>query len=212
MPQTAENSASDLLFSIAAGSESANQDDAPVTTLVVRKIKPEHRAQFERALVDLKMMLENQPGFQEIKAYRPGPPDHEHKIAFSFANAASLADWQQSPTRQKWLEGVKPLEAKASHAQIHSGNQNWFALPEKEGLSAPPPLKLALVTWMGIYPIVTLTEYLISPHLESLPVWLSCALTSALLVTLMNKYVLPYLTRKMGRFLYPEVELPGRGD
>lgn len=185
-------------------------DTAPVTILVARKIKAGQEANFEAALTDLQRILQSHDGFQELKAYHPGTPDDEHKVVLFFQNAAALAAWQSCAARKAWLERVKPLEDAAPRAQIHTGLTGWSATSKQEGLTAPPPLKMALVTWMGVFPIILVVNYFVAPHLKSLPIWLSSALTSGILVVLMNKAVLPFMTQLMTGFLYPEIKLAGK--
>lgn len=210
MPPSTPKMPSDPLFSLKPGASKEDQNNAPVTILVARKIKADHHEEFEKALADLERILEAQPGFQDLKAYEPGTPDDEHKVVLFFENATALAGWQESLERKAWLERVKPLEEAAPRAQIHTGITSWSAVPQQEGLTAPPPLKMALVTWMGVFPIILAVNYFVAPHLKSLPVWLSSALISGILVVLMNKAVLPFMTRLMTGFLYPEIKLPGR--
>lgn len=199
------------LASEAAAPEAAAPDATPVTILVARRIKPDQEKEFESALAELQQILESQQGFTELKAYQPGTPEDEHKVVVSFENATHLARWQESPERKAWLLRVKPLEMEPPRAQIHTGLESWFALPEQEGLAPPPRYKMGLVTWLAIFPTITLVNYFLAPHLESLPIWLSSGLISALLVTLMTNWIMPFMTRRTAKFLYPEIELPARG-
>ena len=204
--RTSGDAPNDPLVALAAASPA--QDAVPVTVLVARKIRRGQEKQFEAALAQLREILENQPGFQEFKAYQPGTAEDEHKVVLSFDNAADLALWQQSPQRKTWLLQIKPLEEAPPRAQIHTGLESWFALPEQEGLAPPPKHKMALVTWLAVFPLITLVNYLLAPRLEWMPIWLRSAIISALLVTLMTSAVMPFMTRRMAKFLYPEVELP----
>lgn len=200
----------DPLVSLAPRPDAATPDAAPITVLVARKIKKGREREFESALAELQTILEKQPGFQELKAYQPGPPAKEHQIVLSFDNAANLADWQKCAERRAWLERVKPLEEASPRSQVHTGIESWFASPEQEGLAQPPKWKMAVVSWLGIFPIILVVNYTVMPHLKSWPTWASSALTSIILVTLMQTGILPMMTRLTSRFLYPEVKLPPR--
>ena len=63
----------------------------------------------------------------------------------------------------------------------------WEASPER--------WRMALLTWVGIWPLVSLSLWLIAPHLAGLPFLLQTALNSALLVLAMTYLVMPWLAR-----------------
>ena len=54
---------------------------------------------------------------------------------------------------------------------------------------------MALLTWVGIWPLVSLSLWLIAPHLAGLPFLLQTALNSALLVLALPYLVMPWLAR-----------------
>ncbi len=197
----------DPLISLAPQSQQSTADAEPVTIFVARKIKQGHEKNFERALGELRQILESQSGFSELKAYQPANSKDEHMVVIKFEDAAHLARWQESPKRIAWLQSVKPLEAETPHTQIHIGLNDWLALPDQEGLAPPPRYKMAIVSWLGIFPIILIVNYTITPHLKSWPAWASSGMTSIVLVTLMQTGVLPLMTRLTSKFLYPEVRL-----
>ena len=183
-------------------------EEVPVTVLVSRRIRAGREEAFEERLQALNLLLKQQDGFREMKAYKPGTPDDEHKVMLHFASARDLERWQQSPQREAWLQSVRPLEAEAPRAQILTGLETWFTLPGQEGLQPPPAHKMGFVTWLGIFPLVTAANLWVVPHLDPLPPIGKSAITTALTVTLMTYGVMPRLTKLCARFLYPEIELP----
>jgi hypothetical protein len=40
--------------------------------------------------------------------------------------------------------------------QVLTGLESWFTLPTQPGLPPPPRYKMALVTWVTIFPLITL--------------------------------------------------------
>ena len=50
-----------------------------------------------------------------------------------------------------------------------TGLESWFTLPAQPGLAPPPPYKMALLTWITIFPLITAIVALTGPLLEGLP-------------------------------------------
>ena len=61
---------------------------------------------------------------------------------------------------------------------------------------------MVVVTWIGIWPLVSITLWLVAPLYADLPFLLRTAITSALLVCAMTYFVMPFLARKGERWLY----------
>jgi uncharacterized protein len=61
---------------------------------------------------------------------------------------------------------------------------------------------MAALTWIGIWPLVSLTLWLVAPLYADLPFLLRTALTSLLLVGAMTYVVMPFLARNAERWLY----------
>jgi antibiotic biosynthesis monooxygenase (ABM) superfamily enzyme len=59
----------------------------------------------------------------------------------------------------------------------------------------PPRYKLALITWLGVYPFLTVTLALLGPMMETWPLPLRTLLVTLLLVPLLVYIVFPLLNR-----------------
>jgi antibiotic biosynthesis monooxygenase (ABM) superfamily enzyme len=51
-----------------------------------------------------------------------------------------------------------------------TGLESWFTLPGQPRTPPPPPYKMALLTWITIFPLITLVVELSGPLLEDLSV------------------------------------------
>ena len=59
----------------------------------------------------------------------------------------------------------------------------------------PPRYKLALVTWLGVYPTLTVILALLGPAMETWPLPLRTLLVSVVMVVVLSWLILPLLTR-----------------
>jgi antibiotic biosynthesis monooxygenase (ABM) superfamily enzyme len=85
-----------------------------------------------------------------------------------------------------------------------TGLESWFTLPDQPGLAPPPPYKMALLTWITIFPLITAIVEITGPRLQGLPLAARLGITTALTVPLMTWVVMPRVTRLLRGWLYPQ--------
>ena len=181
--------------------------DGPVTTTVTRRIKPGHEAAYEGFLAGISGAARAFPGYLGVEVFRPAPGQGgEYRTVYRFDSAAHLQGWLDSPERAAWLQRAEPHVAGPMRTQVLTGLESWFALTTQPG-TPPPPYKMAIVTWVTIFPLITLVVVAIAPLLGSLPLVLRLAVTTGVTVPLMTWVVMPRMTRLLHRWLYPD---PGR--
>src|SRR5262249_38959792 len=64
---------------------------------------------------------------------------------------------------------AEPHVAGPMRTQVLTGLESWFTLPTQPGVPPPPPYKMALVTWVTIFPLITLVVVATAPLLGPLP-------------------------------------------
>jgi antibiotic biosynthesis monooxygenase (ABM) superfamily enzyme len=69
--------------------------------------------------------------------------------------------------------------------------------------AGPPRYKLALLTWVAAYPIITVILGLLGPELASWPLGLRTLVVSVLMVATLTWLVMPGLTRLLRPWLRP---------
>jgi antibiotic biosynthesis monooxygenase (ABM) superfamily enzyme len=69
--------------------------------------------------------------------------------------------------------------------------------------TGPPRYKLALLTWVAAYPIITVILGLLGPELASWPLGLRTLVVSVLMVATLTWFVMPGLTRLLRPWLRP---------
>lgn len=135
----------------------------------------------------------------EVLRGPPGPAGRVYHVVYRFADEQGLRAWEASSERQALAARAEALAAGATRHQL-TGMEAWFDIPD--GARPPSRHRMAVLTWVGIWPLVSVTLWLVAPLYANLPFLLRTALTSALLVFAMTCFVMPFLARRAERRLY----------
>jgi antibiotic biosynthesis monooxygenase (ABM) superfamily enzyme len=87
--------------------------------------------------------------------------------------------------------------------RVLTGLEAWFTLPSKEGASPPPRYKMAVITWLAVFPLATLVFLALQPLLGGAPAVLRTLVFTIVMVTTMTYVVMPRMTRLFSFWLYP---------
>jgi antibiotic biosynthesis monooxygenase (ABM) superfamily enzyme len=186
-----------------AGSQDPPDAEGAVTTTVTRRVKPGHEAAYEAFLEGIIAAASRFPGHIGVEVFRPDRPGGEYRTVYRFDSAGHLRAWLESPERAAWLERAERHAAGPMQSRYLTGLESWFTLPSRPGALPPPPWKMALLTWVTIFPLITLVVELLGPLIEELSVVLRLGITTALTVPLMTWVVMPRVTRLLSGWLYP---------
>jgi antibiotic biosynthesis monooxygenase (ABM) superfamily enzyme len=177
----------------------------PVTTTVTRRIKPGHQAAYEAFLEGISGAAKTFPGYLGVEVFRPaGGQGGEYRTVYRFDSAAHLRTWLDSAERAAWLARAEPHVAGPMRTQVLVGLEGWFTLPTRPGVAPPPRYKMAVVTWVTIFPLITLVVVATAPLLGRLPLVARLAVTTGVTVPLMTWVAMPRVTWLLGRWLYPD--------
>ena len=176
----------------------------PVTATVTRRVKPGHEDAYEEFLAGISSAARAFPGYLGIEVFRPAPgASDEYRTVYRFDSSAHLRAWLDSPERAAWLQRAEPHAPGPMRADYLTGLESWFTLPAQPGAAAPPPYKMALVTWVTIFPLITLVVIASAPLIGRLPLVPRLAVTTLVTVSLMSWVVMPRVTRLLHKWLYP---------
>jgi antibiotic biosynthesis monooxygenase (ABM) superfamily enzyme len=176
---------------------------------VTRRVKPGHEAPYEAFLEGIIAAASAFPGHVGVEVFRPQSPAGEYRTVYRFDSAEHLRAWLASDERAAWLERAEPHVVGPMRTSFVTGLETWFTLPVEPGTPPPPPYKMALLTWITIFPLITAIVAVTGPLLESLPLVLRLGITTALTVPLMTWVVMPRVTRFLRGWLYPHHRPPG---
>lgn len=190
------------------GTEADAPPAGPVTVVVARRARKGREQELEAWLRDCIAVTARFPGYDGASVLRPrGAAQPEHVLIFRFASYADLRGWQTSREREEWLAKAEPL---TEHVEVRTahGLEPFFDLPSERSAPPPPRWKMAVVTWITLYPLIVGVGVLGAPVLDGLPLPVATLATSAATVVLMTWLALPRMTRLFARWLYPS---PPRG-
>jgi uncharacterized protein len=178
--------------------------DGPVTTTVTRRVKPGHELFYEQFLAGINAAASQFPGHLGVEVFRPESATvGEYRIVYRFATGDHLRAWLESDERAAWLERAEPHVIGPMRTRFVTGLESWFTLPGQPSIPPPPPYKMALLTWITIFPLITLVVLALDPLLEKLDLVPRLAVTTAVTVPIMTWLVMPRITRLLRSWLYP---------
>ncbi len=189
------------------GRNPASGEDPPVTAVASRRVKPGREREFEEWVSGILVVANTFPGYLGSEVLRPSDPeDDEYRIIFRFDHASNLHAWENSEERHHWLRQSRPLLQEKEKIHVLTGLETWFTLPSKPGEPAPPRYKMAIVTWLAVFPVVAVIFSLFGQWLNLLPTLLRTLVFTVVMITLMTYVIMPRMTRLFSFWLYPERE------
>jgi len=183
-----------------------NLQTHPVMLLVSRRPKPGNEAQFEWLMAEFISRAEAFPGCLGAQLVLPGGVAVEgtlYHALLAFEDAGCLEVWQNSAERAADLASIAPyLEGVAVERGI-SGLAHWFQPRSGAQLGQPPRWKIAVVTWLGIFPTVYLLFLMLGDILAPWTLVARVFLLTLLVVAIVTWGIAPRLTRLLSPWLYP---------
>jgi antibiotic biosynthesis monooxygenase (ABM) superfamily enzyme len=175
-----------------------------VTTTITRRVKPGHEPFYESFLEGIIAAASRIPGYQGVEVFRPeSAAVGEYRVVYRFDSGEHLRAWLDSDERAAWLERAEPHVDGPLRTQFLTGLETWFTLAHSPATPPPPRYKMALLTWLTIFPLITIVVLTLEPLLEQLTLVPRLAVTTAITVSLMTWLVMPRVTRVLRRWLYP---------
>jgi len=177
----------------------------PITVSITRIVDP-HRAKevaaWARAGQDL---LSASPGYLGSGWVRPDPESPEWHMLFRFADAESLAAWEQSPERAWWVASALGM-VEHSPEQRRTGIEGWFDEPTSvEVISSPratpPRWKQMVSIFLVFYPLSLGINWALAPLVADWWLPLRVLLLVLLVTPLMTYVALPLITRALRPWL-----------
>src|SRR5882762_8710326 len=175
----------------------------PIHIAITRRVRPGREAEFQAALREF---------FQTSFAHDavlgatmivppPGSDSREFGILRTFAEEKERDDFYASPIFKAWEAKCQPLTETGSwNARPLHGLEAWFRSPH----SPPPRWKMAVATFIGVFPLAMILTLTIGPIIREWPFVLRNAVFNACVVALLSWVVMPVVTRLLHGWLQPQ--------
>jgi uncharacterized protein len=177
----------------------------PITVSITRIVDPERAkevAAWARAGQDL---LSASPGYLGSGWIRPDPHSPEWHMLFRFADAESLAQWENSPERAWWVASALGM-VEHSPVELRTGIEGWFDEPTSvEVITTRPPVpprwKQMIAIFLVFYPLSLGANWALSGFTQHWALPLRVLLLVVIVSPIMTYLALPFVTRVLRPWL-----------
>lgn len=182
---------------------SLDEDTQQVTAIICHMVRPGREQGYEEWLHGITTAAHKFRGHLGVSVIRPWDHTHAEYVAIlKFDQYSNLKTWMESDVRQEWIARLQPLIEKPEVIQTLTGLETWFMLPNK--LQVPPPrYKMVLVTWLGVFLTLPISNHLLIPLLSEFPTLLQQLIGTGFSVVLLTYLIMPHLTQLFRKWLYP---------
>lgn len=171
---------------------------------ITRHVKSGCEAVFEETVRGVILAASTFPGYAGGEVLYPTTKRGAWQLILRFDTPIHLQEWEASPICQGWIARADALTIGGPKVLRVNGLEAWFALPEGPNTPPPPKWKTAIVSAIGIYPVISLMPMLLSPMTNGLPTWFATLVNIAIMMPLMTWVIMPQVTRLFRSWLYPQ--------
>jgi antibiotic biosynthesis monooxygenase (ABM) superfamily enzyme len=126
----------------------------------------------------------------------------EYTVVDLFADLPARQAFKQSPDYGEWMRRLGAHTENEPHIEEIGGLGGWFTPPKGRQSLPPSRLKMALVTFIGVYPLTSSLPPLLSFLLPGWHPLLVNVIVTGLIVALLTWAVMPFLTRLFSGWLF----------
>lgn len=184
----------------------------PVTTVVERHVKPERLTDYEDWLHRLLDEAGELPGYLGADIHPPSTDSTEPVFTsvFRFETLEDLRRFETSDLRRRYMDEVIDLVEADAVWSTHTGLEVWFAAPPGTVVPQPVRWRMALMLGIVVYILVLGFGQIAATLIPSWPFPLRLAAVLAVEIPLMTYVLLPFLTRRFARWIFPTTTMSAR--
>ena len=175
----------------------------PVHIAITRRVRKECVGDFEKALAEFARASLAEPGARGVHCLYPPPGSNsnEYGVLRTFDSESSRDAFYASPLYHNWVKQISPwIEGDYQRRQL-TGLEAWFREPS---LPMPPDWKMAVLTWIAVWPVSMLVPAICNPLLgPTFNQTLAAGIIAAGIVIILTWVAMPILVKVTHRWLYP---------
>lgn len=126
----------------------------------------------------------------------------ERVIVLRFSDKTVWEAWREHPDTIGRIAALDDETGIKGERNFAEGIAGWFDLPGVTGLKAPPKWKMAVVTWISIFPLLLLVSILLQPITSGFGPFLRLAVGTVICVPIMTWIAMPMARRMLRRWLF----------
>ncbi len=171
-----------------------------VHVAVTRQVKPGSEKEFEQSLREFARESLREPGTTGVHLIGPVPRTEgcEYGILRSFESEEASRRFYDSEVFQQWQQRISDLVVGDSIVRRLHGLEAFF----RDSKQAPPRWKMAIITWLGVFPSVLLWSSTLPQFLGGLPHVLIVAIVNVFVVVTLAWAVMPLLSKLFAGWLH----------
>jgi hypothetical protein len=180
----------------------------PVTVVITRRVQAGRTADYEAWLQQLQHDARDLPGYLGVTTQRPAPgAPLDYVSVLRFDSLASLQAFERSELRARALAQVNDfVEGDAAWRRL-TGLEFWFTPPPGTVVPQPSRARMAMVMIAVVFGLVLAIGTLVNAAFGLLPFTtpypLRLLVTITIEVLLMTYWLMPLITRRLARWIYP---------
>lgn len=176
----------------------------PIHIAIIRRVRKSHVEAFERALTEFASRSLAEPGSRGVQLIYPPPNSDstEYGILRSFASATDRDAFYETTLYKNWVAQIEPMvEGNAAIRQLN-GLEAFFRDTQAP---APPRWKMAVLTWIAVWPVSMLVPAIVVPLLgPTVPKVITSGIVGAGIVTVLTWFAMPLLVKLAHSWLHPK--------
>ena len=176
----------------------------PVHMAITRRIREECVGEFERELIAFasRSLTDTHSRGVHLLYPTPGSGSTEYGIMRSFANVADRDAFYASDFYKEWSASVEHMQIEGPKYRVLEGLEAWFREPHAK---MPPRWKMAVVTWLAVWPVSMIVAALVLPLLGSnVHHVLRGGIVSAGIVVVLTWVAMPFFVKLAHGWLHPK--------
>lgn len=175
----------------------------PVTALIIRHVKPGHEAALDETIAEILALAAKAEGYLGSSILRGTQAGGAQLFAvLHFASRNDWERWCQSADARPLLDDALQHVSAPPEVKLAEGFAGWFDLPGAPMPVVPPKWKMAVVTWLAIFPILSVFLTGTAPLMGDLHPVGRLFLNTLVIVPLMTWFVMPGITHVFRRWLF----------